>query len=388
MKIVIQDRKIVLKAPLGACCLDTGDCLDLTPDECDQIPGAVHQGPGSECTTAVCPAGACCPDTLEPGVHGYECIPTDNEQGCIDLPGTFFPDGICETRLCTFPMGPCTSSGVINNPATPDECLCWRLVGSVCVDCSDLGTQVATPCWVHDCVTGMFGPNVAFVVNVNGVLHCTIFTPEDVYERDPGGIEIFCPDQPPLIGCDECCGVLEQGVCGVGCNSCLNITRSFGGLFTVASDPCDTVQFFGPFSDQGICISGGGAPSAWTFPPYSNLNPPPTFFNCPEPNPVRCEISVSSLICEFNPPFAPDSGPWWIYRVTMVGCCTVNGNDACWLAKIVAGKPAGGSECPNIDISIPLDLIFFVVGPNSYGTFLINMPADGSGLDGLISFFP
>ncbi len=195
MRVVVKERKLALKTSLGACCLDTGLCLDLAAAECNIIPGAVHH-PDTDCQVFSCPAGACYPSDPP-----FECIPTDDRGACENLPGTFFSDGVCESRPCQFPFLPCTSTDM------PESLGCWRIVTSICPDCSQVGTEVAVPCWVHDCIAANFGANVAFVVENRA---CVVFTPDDGYTRNPTGLGIFCPEEMPYAQCTECCRAISQ----------------------------------------------------------------------------------------------------------------------------------------------------------------------------------
>jgi hypothetical protein len=128
--------------PLGACCLDTGGCVDdlLEADcsgfgtfqgsgsECDSIPpcpeptvaccfgdgcveftqleclkaGGVSQGPGSQCGGGgTCPIGACC---LPDG----ECVDDANVNSCLAMQGTYQGNGSdCASENCPLPDGAC-----------------------------------------------------------------------------------------------------------------------------------------------------------------------------------------------------------------------------------------------------------------------------------------
>ena len=93
---------------LGACCLETGGCLDTDLAGCMALPGGSFQGPGVSCATTRCTQpGACC---LSDG----SC--TAATLGGIGCAGTYAGDDtdctqnrVCpQPGACCFPDGSCT----------------------------------------------------------------------------------------------------------------------------------------------------------------------------------------------------------------------------------------------------------------------------------------
>ena len=108
---------LCFKAPGGACCLTTGECLnDVTEDTCLDIYGGSYLGNYSICEMSECePIGACC--------YGNGICDVVTEQACIDSNGAYKGDGV----QCDADPAPCN----------PEHGACCRYDGS----CDESGNE-------------------------------------------------------------------------------------------------------------------------------------------------------------------------------------------------------------------------------------------------------
>ncbi|MCC7140649.1 MAG: hypothetical protein IT349_00975 [Candidatus Eisenbacteria bacterium] len=84
--------------PTGACCLDPGECVQFTIDQCDSAGGA-WQGVFSECEPNPCPQppGGCC-------LPSGECVLL-GESECLQAEGEFAGAGVeCSPTFCAPPL--------------------------------------------------------------------------------------------------------------------------------------------------------------------------------------------------------------------------------------------------------------------------------------------
>ena len=87
--------------PQGACCLPSGDCLEILASEC-AAQGGTYLGDGVSCQSANCPAptGACCVDL-------GQCM-TLSEADCVGVGGAYQGDGTsCSPNPCAELFGAC-----------------------------------------------------------------------------------------------------------------------------------------------------------------------------------------------------------------------------------------------------------------------------------------
>ncbi|MBX3383335.1 MAG: hypothetical protein KF864_07480 [Phycisphaeraceae bacterium] len=115
---------------IGACCLPSGSCVQLTATQCEDQAG-VYQGDASDCANVTCPqpTGACCFSS------GF-CTPLQQPQ-CIGAGGTYLGNGTvcgsgstCPTGACCLPDGSCQPG--ITSTACGAQGGLFRGVGSNC----------------------------------------------------------------------------------------------------------------------------------------------------------------------------------------------------------------------------------------------------------------
>ena len=232
----------------GTCCW-AGGCngaggVDLTPEDCGELPGGVFMGYTVECSDEPDPCalvvdGACC-------LPGGECVITTND-ACIQLLGTDFAAGLtcaevdcieCEQDIDCLDGDPCTTDacdgGICvhtpvvcddSDPCTVDVCVDGGCVyfDVVCDDndpCTD-DVCVAGDCEYTpvDCSDGMF---------CNGLETCDPLSGDCLDNEDPCFTLALCDEALDICldctldgQCDD--GLFCNGVetCDVGSGDCL-----------------------------------------------------------------------------------------------------------------------------------------------------------------------
>jgi hypothetical protein len=144
-----DDPDISCGTPVGACCMDDGNCAVITEDKCKDILGN-YQGDGTNCNDAICAP-------LDAGPCG------DDETGT----GTVVDDPLgacCKSDVCSDKTASeCASeSGLWGGAGTScdDADICRRVVGSGTVTsggggCQSSGTSML-PLWGFLCLLGCF----------------------------------------------------------------------------------------------------------------------------------------------------------------------------------------------------------------------------------------
>jgi len=93
--------------PTGACCVGIACVATVTEDSCNVLGGDWYIG--EDCSTFVCPYGACC---LGDGL----CTATTSENDCDALGGTWYQNQTCPEYIC--PITACSTAIYTNGPPT------------------------------------------------------------------------------------------------------------------------------------------------------------------------------------------------------------------------------------------------------------------------------
>lgn len=147
--------------PAEACCFLPEGCVDLTVDDCQTADG-FSQGPGTECDTVICfPMGACC-------LPNGSCLEDVSPAGCDVAGGVFQGDGVlCGLANCPQPLGACCLSNDACLELPEDDCniipqSSWAGPLTTCEDADKSGVADACECAIvpqdgdHDCDIDLF----------------------------------------------------------------------------------------------------------------------------------------------------------------------------------------------------------------------------------------
>ena len=101
-----EEQKLAIVEPLGACCLDQGDCVEVTLDECAADDGEYH-GDFTSCDAVECPQAGICLVIIDEDTIEFDFALFTSESGiyddCITV-GCDFSVGVGTDTLASFPF--------------------------------------------------------------------------------------------------------------------------------------------------------------------------------------------------------------------------------------------------------------------------------------------
>jgi len=202
----------------GACCLNSGQCVPVSLEECDAQEG-LYQGAGTSCDPNPClPRWGCCLS------HGTNCIMM-TEQECASHAGLWQEGQVCEQAggelQCELVSACCIAFECV--PLMPSECEAQGGVAFPQSDCADIDCALPSACCVNGECLAILSP-----------LEC----------EDLGGI--FFPQVPcdsPGFTCPAvwaCCFSEDQRCYMLTIEECQNAGgESFEGVFCESDNPCE-----------------------------------------------------------------------------------------------------------------------------------------------------
>ena len=256
--------------PVGACCISTGPCVDLTAFECE-----VQQGQfmaGQTCATTTCPGDivACC--FAFPG------------PGCIDLPlylcsspDEAHPGETCATFACPLPPSACCLNGVGCVDLSTSDCQsqggisfgpgttcaqspCFGFLGACCLGDAKAVTGCVDNFLEADCnsLIGIFaGPSTNCANDPCAPYFGACCLPQGTCMDDT--FEVTCSLLGGSFSAFATCADVCPGACCLADGFCLELTlfdcSSTGGLFaggSCAAANCPQPSFACCFGD-GTC---------------------------------------------------------------------------------------------------------------------------------------
>ena len=221
------DGDVLPCQPVGACCLQSGSCHEISQDLCEGDLNGIYQGDAVSCTDELCvdPLGACCTPLSE-------CLENVSAVTCLNIGGSFFVD--CASAECQFNRGGCCfESGTCLDVRTEEICqfLGGEYAGTniFCID---------NPCSGSCCLDS------GACIDTSEEEDCQLLGGEFLQYRT-------CSERPCVGACcvsrDEC-RVLSKPSCAQK-----DIEGSFMGFGTDCSidDPCNQ-------GDLGACCLNSG----------------------------------------------------------------------------------------------------------------------------------